>query len=437
MYGINVNAIFMPTKELDAATAYLFAGREAILLAAVKSLSKAESCVAIYGERGVGKSSLGRILMGLLDGRIAPDVVGLNSNSTLTRRACVRIPWASGIQSLEHLLYQLFNPNREDALSFAGQFPKIADKCRKRFEQISLKELTAEGSAVRGKLKPNQVLVHEMVSNIEDAYFALEQKNDPAAKDGLVIVIDEMEQAKERGENAGLGRFIKNSRFQFITIGIGAAITDILDDDRSAERKFVGGQFLIEPLTTLETRELFAKASTQAAAQGAKLVFSDGFCDLVAEDFSGYPAQIQAFGLDVAMNYQKRLEAGIEVSVRESDYVPLLQLRETSTHRDIRAMNEVDAGVGNSFVRWEILKAVINIRSKETVRWITLDRIRRKVPSRYQVRLAQNLQELVRSNVLEADDRAATKVNIASPAILCEIKRRIRQGWVPRSPLNK
>src|SRR5262249_23606315 len=81
-------SIFVPTKELDQDTAYLFAGRQETLLAAAKSLSKPEGCVAFYGDRGVGKSSLGRILMGLLDGRIPPEEVGLRSDSAFTRRAC-------------------------------------------------------------------------------------------------------------------------------------------------------------------------------------------------------------------------------------------------------------------------------------------------------------------------------------------------------------
>jgi hypothetical protein len=437
MSTIDPYAIFVPTKELDADTAPLFAGRQETLLVALKSFSKPRSSVAFFGNRGVGKSSLGRILMGLLDGRIAPEAVGLTSDPTFTRRACIRINWTSGMQTLEHLLYQLFNPNLKDRLSFAQQFPSITVTYRSQFERIDLKELTAEGAASEARLGPNQVLVHDMVNTIEDAYFASTEISNTGAKNGLVIVIDEMDQAMARHQATGLGTLIKNSRFQFLTIGIGSAITDILDDHLSAERQFAGGQFEIEPLTRGEVRELFNKASKQAAAQGAAIRFGDGFCDLVAEDFFGYPAQIQAFGLDLVVHYQQRLEAGIEVKLRAPDYVPLLTLRETSPNRDIRAMNDVDAGVAGSVVRWEILKAILQIRDKENVRWITLDKLRKRLTAAYHVKLRQNLEGLVQSNTLEANDSPSTSVNIARPAVLIEIKRRIRQGWDPKARLNK
>ena len=186
-------SIFLPTKELDADTAALFAGRREILLAAWKSFSKPESSVA-FGQRGVGKSSLGRILIGLIDGESARKT-SAKSDQRLPRAACVRIAWSPGLQSLEHLLYQLFNPNLEAKLSFAQQFPEIAKKYRNKFEKISLKELTAEDDASGGKLKPNQVLVRDVFNTIEDAFFAVPKKSDAVGKDGLVIMIDDMDQA--------------------------------------------------------------------------------------------------------------------------------------------------------------------------------------------------------------------------------------------------
>ncbi len=356
-------AIFVPTKELDQDTASLFAGRHETLLAALRSFAKPGSSVAFFGNRGVGKSSLGRILMGLLDGRIEPHDVGLNSDQMLTHRACVRIAWTSGIQTLEHLLYQLFNPNLKDGLSFAQQFKSIAETYRSEFDRIDLRQLTAEGASSDGKLGPNQVLVHDMFNAIEDAYFASAEFLNTDGKNGLVIVIDEMDRAMARHQSMGLGTLIKNSRFQFLTIGIGAAITDILDDHLSAERQFSGGQFEIEPFTKAEVRDLFTKASEKADKQGVTIRFAGAFCDLVAEDFSGYPAQIQSFGLDLALHFQQRLEAGIVVKIKADDYVPLLSLRERSPNRDIRAMNDVDSGVAGSVVRWEILKAIIQIRA--------------------------------------------------------------------------
>jgi hypothetical protein len=431
MLTVDFDTIFLPAKELDADTASLFAGRRELLLAALKSLSKSEGCVALFGDRGVGKSSLGKIVIGVLSGLIALDTLGIEEASQLPKRKCIRKSWKPETVSLQHLLYQLFDPSSPDPYSFAKQFPAIAKRFRQTFKQISLKELTLEASSGTQELGPNQVMMHSIVSSIEDCFAA-----DPKAYPNLVVLIDELETGSERKQLSGLGRLIKNSRFQFILIGIGQSIRDILDDHQSTERKFVGGQFLVEAMKKDEVRELFNKAAVKATEQGAKLRFTDEFCDLVYEDFLGYPAQIQAFGLDVALHFMQRLEAGIAVNVEGRDYVPLLQLRETSPNRDVRAINDLDAGIDASVAKWEVLKCIANVRTKENVDWISLDRLRRLVPAIYAARIQDNLKSLAKHEVLVAKDEAATTVKIAKPAILCEIRRRIRQKWDPKSRLN-
>jgi hypothetical protein len=439
---IDVHAIFMPTRELDADTAYLFAGRKKICERAIKSLSRPQGCIAIFGERGVGKSSLGRIIAGVLGGRIAPKAVGIKTDMPLTRRACVRAVWSPATQSPEHLLYQLFNPALLGEETFAQHFPEITRLYHEKYEKVDLKKLAVERTRPSGGKGPNQVLVLDIFKTIEDACFAGAGRSNRRAQDGVVILIDEMEKAKKRGQIAGLGELIKLSRFQFISIGIGASVNDILDEDLSAERKFAGGQFLVEPLRKGEVRELFDKASKEASKQGAKLTFTDSFCELVFEDFAGYPLQIQAFGLDLVLYYQKRLEAGIPVKLDEKEYVPLLQLCETSVNRDFRAMNDLDAGIGGSTNRWEILKAIVVIRdeqseqsdqSEESKRWIRSEQLRTTLDVKYQVNLQVYLKELVKFKVLESRKDLSASVCIASPAMLCEVKRRIREAWAPRA----
>jgi hypothetical protein len=382
------------------------------------------------------------MLTGLLDGRLKLDSLGLKANQPLPRLACVRIQWTPDTRSLQHLLYRLFDPTLQEKSSFAQQYPEIAASYRQQFDKIDLKDLITESDRAamceddraESHIGPNRTLVHDLFRKIEDAFFAASKKSTSSGKSGVVIVIDEMDQAKRA---VGLGTLIKNSRFQFVIIGIGEAINDILDDHQSAERKFSDGQFLVESLTELEVRELFDKASQRATSFGVKLRFTDQFCNLVAQDFAGYPAQIQAFGLDMAKHYRARLQSGMDIVIDKQEYFSLLQLRETSTNRDIRAMNDLDAGVEHSVTRWELLKAMVKIRSTENIRWITVDKLRLKLPAKYHTKLRENLEILVKTGVLETAALNADTVNIASPAILCEINRRIRRAWDPKSRLNK
>lgn len=436
MPPIDVNAIFRPTQELDVDTVSLFAGRRDILAGAAQSLSRPESCVAIFGDRGVGKSSLGRVLMGLLDGRIPPEEVGLQVDRPLPRRWCIRAAWDAATVSLEHLFYYLFDPDGEETRSFFHNFRGIADKIRAKRDKIDLAGLTSEGPTSSSGLGPNQVLVHDMVRSVQDALTASARKATRPKEQGLVIVVDEMDQSRNPQSISKFGNFIKNSRFQFVIIGIGQNIQDILDDHLSAERKFASSQFLVEPLTKDEVVELFQKASKKAEDQKADLSFTNDFCELVAVDFAGYPAQIQSFGLDVVAHFRRRLEAGIAVRVSSSDYLDLLALRETSANRDIRAMNAVDAGIDASVIRWEALKAIIRVIENEAVAWVSLDKLRRRLSSTYQVRLHDHLKVLAKRDVL-ATNEDETLFKIASPAVLCEIKRRIRRGWEPKSRLTK
>ncbi len=429
MATLDVDSIFRPTREIDPETADLFAGRRQILSDAVAHLAKSDHSIAFYGERGIGKSSLGRMLVGILEGSIPQNSLQLATNAQSPGRKCVWINWTSSIRSIEHLLYEMLDPKLKEKTSFARQFPEMASRIAERYRRINAGELTQEKRDSNGRPGPNQELVLELIRLTSEAPSARGKQGSDSDSDLPVIVLDDIDQAQQA---LGLGALIRDCPVQIVLIGSGESIEDLLDDPLAPAKPLAGGQFLVPPLDHSEVRELFAKAAEKATGQGVKIRFTDKFCDLVASDFGGYPAQIQAFGMDVLTHFRRRLERWAEVVVSETDYVYLLKLRETSPNRDIRVMSHLDAGISASTVRWETLKTIVRLREQLQRSGITLDELQSQIRDQDTSALHNQVQAMVTMGVLKTDDPKINTINIASPAMLCEINCRIRRNWDPQ-----
>jgi energy-coupling factor transporter ATP-binding protein EcfA2 len=429
---LDINRFFLPSAEITPDRAMLFAGRKAILNDSLKALDRVGSSVAIFGERGVGKSSLARVLMGLLRKQISAKTVGLPAKTTIPLAACVWQNWDAGMDAVPDLLIEILNPDKEDDHSLAKQYPDVAIEYAEQYREIREKLSKAEdaGSAasVRTQRKQAYRLFRTVESTIGNRY-----ASDPA-RSRLILFLDEVERVGITGKTEGLGTFIKDSSFSFVIVGIGSTFSEILQDHKSADRKFYDSQFQIETLKKPEVRELFAKASAEAAEQQAYLDFSDEFCDRVYEDFGGYPHLIQQFGYEVADLNRDALEAGERVVVDGREYERSLRNREQRASMVKKASDAVDEGVGSSSSRWEMLCAIARLRAQNTAaKWISVKAIRQEVSHQALYKFDAALKRLVNRRVLftKGDQQS---VQIASPDILIEINRRIRIGWRPKEP---
>ena len=221
------NRIFKPAKELTAEFAYLFAGRTALLREAIDSIQPDDACLAVYGERGVGKTSFARILRGLLDRKIALETLGLED---VTNNLSFRCVWQSvgpRMKCLEDVLYAVLNPENRDPDSFATAFPSIADRLAGHYRKIDKRALAQKSDAEKALVLD---LFHHFQGELNHAAFDAR----------VVLFIDEIDRLESQD---GLGQLIKTSNFSYVLVGIGDSISDVIADHKSAARKLGRGSF--------------------------------------------------------------------------------------------------------------------------------------------------------------------------------------------------
>ena len=193
-----------------------FVGRTEIIRDCIKALNAPLGLVAIYGKRGVGKSSLLRQIqqMALGDYRLA-DAAGLSSEIPARPRRFLTVYYACDgmIQGSSELLTRLCNDQHVED----GLLRLVPDDGKELVEFSRAKEVEAGADlklvkwGVKGveNTKYARVVPHDIVQTFRNFVNAIvvHQVQGRMHRDGLLILLDEFDIV---GERSGLGSLIKS-----------------------------------------------------------------------------------------------------------------------------------------------------------------------------------------------------------------------------------
>lgn len=242
---IKILNAFRPSTE--AVSPKIFAGREAEVLALTDAMITEGLCPLIYGDRGLGKSSLA-----YQTARIA---LGDNSLLTLLGKPERAIPaseilcpiWLScsdDIKTKNDLIEAIINNGK----GFTKLPPESGNNIKEIFDNGDIdlgnyryeaqKEVEASGRSF---------------SNLssEEKFSIVSNKIKNKLKCKLLFIIDELDRAHNTN---GLGSFIKNNSStstKFLLVGVSNSISSLLKDHSSVER-----QLLPVPVKEMISKEL-------------------------------------------------------------------------------------------------------------------------------------------------------------------------------------
>jgi len=298
--SILMNA-FHPAKEVDDPE--FFAGRAREVAALTDSLHVSGSCPIIYGDRGLGKTSLAIQIkyiamgdeellrsLGIEDRAIDEDRQFITFLVTCTDETLA-------IQGSRGVLQLLINA-AEDA-----DFSAISENTRagrltgrtvskkislKAFEAESVKTYEREkGRDSYRNLSRTEKLQH-LIQIIVGSY------NRP-----VLFIIDEFDRINKR---YGLASFIKatsSENVKFILVGIAPNVSQLLGDHRSLERSLV--PVAVPTMNDGELYEIIEKADAYLKDQGIDITF-DHFATLKIVEFAaGYPWFVHVIGQSALM----------------------------------------------------------------------------------------------------------------------------------------
>jgi len=279
-----------------------FVGRTELIRRCVQGLNSPVSLLAIYGKRGVGKSSLLRQIQQLALGDYTlVKRAGLTHEIPQKPRTFLTAYYScdSLIASGESLLSRLCND--QDAED--GLLRLVPDDGKKLTEFTRTKEVSG-GADLK--------LVNWGAKGIESSKYARTVPNDIAqtfrnyvsaiishqvqkrmGRDGLLILLDEFDVIQDKH---GLGSVIKSltsADVKFGICGIGQDLNDLVADHASVERLLEQGAIHVKPVASPEARQILDRA--EDLFQGA-LAFDELAKDKICEVAQGYPYFVQMLG---------------------------------------------------------------------------------------------------------------------------------------------
>lgn len=263
-----LRAAFTPSHPISDAS--LFAGRRDLLLRLIHLIEDQKLHVVLYGDRGIGKTSVLRILSELA--REAHYNVTYASCGSDTDFDSLFRSLAREVPLLFHAGYEPISPEVEAGGVFADLLPD---------RPATVADLTTLLEAVRGTQ--------------------------------LLIVIDEFDRVESNRMREQVAELIKNlsdrgAPVQCLIAGVASNLTALVSHIPSIRRNLIG--LPIGPLSDGELREMLANAALRSG-----MPFSDGAEAMMIRFSNGLPYLAQLLGLHASLAAVQ----GGEVVVSESD----------------------------------------------------------------------------------------------------------------------
>lgn len=293
--GHVVNA-FRPATEMEDPR--LFAGRKKEIRALVQALHSQGACPVIYGERGLGKSSLA------LQGE------WIAAGDTQLLEQYGMLGWA--FTETEHLLPVYLNcaddtHNTIDVLQRAinalstaatlGSPPSVRMTERTETLKVSLLKVFEAEEVNKFVQEPGA----HSIANVTQGEILIELANKIASDTGhpVLIIIDELDRVDD---TSGLGAFIKTASspsLRFLLVGIAQNLSELLADHLSIERSCV--PIPVPRMTSSELRSITERAEAYLRAvpdPRYRIVFSGEAKEALAEISDGFPWFVHVLGQD-------------------------------------------------------------------------------------------------------------------------------------------
>ena len=284
-----------------------FVGRTALIRDCIRALNSSTGLLAVYGKRGVGKSSLLRQIqqMALGDYTLAKQA-GLNQEIPNKPRRYLTVYYScdSMIETGTNLLSRMCNDQDEED----GLLRLVPNDGKQLTEFTRAKEVhgAADLKVVRWGAKGIEsskyarVVEDDTVQTFRNFVNAIvsHQVKTRMKRDGLLILLDEFDIIKNK---SGLGSLIKSltsPNLKFGVCGIGHDLMDLIEDHASVDRLLEQGAIHVRPMTQVETEEIIERAETLFRGQ---IAFDSEVKNKISQASEGYPYFTQLLGKECVL----------------------------------------------------------------------------------------------------------------------------------------
>lgn len=247
--------VFTPAQEIKDIER--FAGRDDELLALSTALQSDGAQIVLYGQRGVGKSSLARQLAKL----------ATNDKELISRLKQapfepldflpIYIACDDSITDIETLLLRLLSD--EDGLAPWVPFKVVEKKSSGEIgTKFSVKVIELGGKKTDAITERAHEIESDIVSVFTSACRAVVKTG--VTKHGLLIIVDEFDRIKNCSGLASLLKTLGPEGVTFALVGVATTVQDLVTEHESVARQLADGSVHVKPMRDDELQEIFDRA---------------------------------------------------------------------------------------------------------------------------------------------------------------------------------
>lgn len=343
MSEITPHNAFTPAREVQDIDRFAGRGRE--LSALSEALQSEGAQLVLYGQRGIGKSSLARVLSQLATGD--REVVARLPAKPFSSFDYVPIYFAcdDSVTSIERLLVRLLT----DDAALAPWVPFKVVERRSADEgggKIGIKILELSGKLSQSITERATEVDADVVSTFTNACKAVVASG--VAKSGLLIIVDEFDRIRDRTGIASLLKTLGPEKVTFALVGVATTIQDLISEHESVARQLADGAVHVEPMSEAELREIISRAMV---ALDGKYSFAEPAVNWIVSIARGHPFYVHLVGKHALL---RALSVGrVEVSEQVArDALAEIALKGSAPIQEAL----YKTAIGHSYIREFVLK---------------------------------------------------------------------------------
>lgn len=279
-----------------------FVGRSELIQGCISALNSPSGMIAVYGKRGVGKSSLLRQVQKMASGDYSiAQKAGLYHLIPEKPRRYYTVYYTCDayIADGPDLLSRMCN----DADEEDGLLRLVPDNGKELIEFARTSDVSV-GQDLKivqwgSKGTDSEKYSHRVQGNVTQTFRnfinSVVQHNNRLfnKRDGVLVLLDEFDVIRDKSGIGALIKSLSSSTVKFAVCGIGSDLGALVADHASVGRLIQQGALHVKPMSTQEVRDIF---STAKALFKDRIDFTPSVVDEVAKICEGYPYFAQLIG---------------------------------------------------------------------------------------------------------------------------------------------
>ena len=293
MESIRVHDTFLPGQHI--ADAKRFCGRKEQIKTAVKALSREGTSIVVYGNRGVGKSSLVEIVK-----LIAQDQTSLvydfKFNHLLPKHGfqykVVSVDCDNDTITSEKVLQRLLTSPQGFGSLVTPRLEVVQDTTKAGAAISLLQRMFSANLGTEHKEIRKAILEESVVETFSNVVQAI-AKELLREREKLLIVIDEFDRVRETAIVSSLIKTLSKGNTKFLLSGVAESYHDLIKEHPSIHRQLDQGIIQLAPMGPDELEAIFKGAEEHN--NGLISFHRDLIADIIVKSF-GYPYFVHLFG---------------------------------------------------------------------------------------------------------------------------------------------